>query len=166
MKAKAEAEQMNKKAEAWKEYADAAKIDMILDAMPHIAAEVSAPLSHCRKMTMVSSGNGQVGVAKITDEVIQVMERLPVAVKNMTGVDVSKVRAKSKSPFLICYRKFMNDKENKQLQLIVYVSNVRLNLNCFFLSTVPGAGYIVYCLMKTTLQIFAFLVATRFTVPD
>lgn len=90
VKAKAEAEQMNKKAEAWKEYADAAKIDMILDALPHIAAEVSAPLSHCRKMTMVSSGNGQVGVSKITDEVIQVMERMPVAVKNMTGVDISK----------------------------------------------------------------------------
>ena len=35
-KAKAEAEQMNKKAEAWKEYEGAAKMDMMLDVLPKV----------------------------------------------------------------------------------------------------------------------------------
>ena len=44
-KAKAEAEQMAKKADAWNEYEQAAKIDMVLQALPQIAAEVSAPIA-------------------------------------------------------------------------------------------------------------------------
>jgi len=35
-KAKAEAEQMAKKAEAWKEYQDAAIIDMVLQSLPKV----------------------------------------------------------------------------------------------------------------------------------
>lgn len=35
-KAKAEAEQMAKKAEAWKEYKDAAMVDMLLEALPKV----------------------------------------------------------------------------------------------------------------------------------
>jgi len=37
-KAKAESEQMTKKAEAWKEYQDAAKIEMILDVLPRVSS--------------------------------------------------------------------------------------------------------------------------------
>jgi len=35
-KAKAEAEQMEKKANAWKEYQEAAMIDMMLDVLPKV----------------------------------------------------------------------------------------------------------------------------------
>jgi len=35
-KAKAESEQMCKKADAWKEYEDAAKIEMMLDIIPKV----------------------------------------------------------------------------------------------------------------------------------
>ena len=35
-KAKAEAEQMMKKADAWKEYQDAAMTDMVLDMLPKV----------------------------------------------------------------------------------------------------------------------------------
>ena len=35
-KAKAEAEQMAKKADAWKEYREAAMVDMVLDTMPKV----------------------------------------------------------------------------------------------------------------------------------
>ena len=35
-KAKAEAEQMLKKAEAWKEYKDAAIVDMVLEMLPKV----------------------------------------------------------------------------------------------------------------------------------
>lgn len=89
-KAKAESEQMCKKADAWKEYEDAAKIEMMLDIIPKVAAEVAAPLSHTKKMTMVSAGSSQVGVNKITTEVLQVVERLPKMVESVTGVDIAK----------------------------------------------------------------------------
>ena len=35
-KAKAEAEQMAKKAEAWKDYQDAAMVDMVLEMLPKV----------------------------------------------------------------------------------------------------------------------------------
>jgi len=90
-KARAEAEQMAKKADAWKEYQDAAIVDMILDSMPQIAAEVAAPLAQCKKVTLVSSGKGDVGAAKLTGEVFDIIERMPKMVESMTGVDLSKI---------------------------------------------------------------------------
>lgn len=90
-KAKAEAEQMAKKAEAWKEYKDAAMIDMFLDVLPRMAAEVAAPLSQAKKVTMVSTGNGEVGAAKLTGEVLDIVNKVPELVKSMTGVDIAKV---------------------------------------------------------------------------
>lgn len=90
-KAKAEAEQMAKKAEAWKEYKDAAMIDMFLDVLPRVAAEVAAPLSQAKKVTMVSTGNGEVGAAKLTGEVLDIVNKVPELVKSMTGVDIAKV---------------------------------------------------------------------------
>ena len=56
-----------------------------------IAAEISAPLSQAKKVTMVSSGKGDVGAAKLTGEVLDVVEKMPLLVQNMTGVDISKV---------------------------------------------------------------------------
>ena len=57
-----------------------------------IAAEVAAPLSQAKKVTMVSTGKGDVGAAKLTGEVLDVVEKMPLLVQNMTGVDISKVR--------------------------------------------------------------------------
>lgn len=93
-KAQAEAEQMAKKAEAWKEYKDAAMIDMFLEVIPKVAAEVAAPLSQAKKVTMVSTGSGNVGAAKLTGEVLDIVAQVPMLVKSLTGVDVAKsVRA-------------------------------------------------------------------------
>ncbi|KAF5284378.1 hypothetical protein FQR65_LT13565 [Abscondita terminalis] len=89
-KAKAEAEQMSKKAEAWKEYREAAMIDMFLDVLPKVAAEVAAPLSQAKKITMVSSGQSDIGAAKLTSEVLSIVTKVPDLVKNMTGVDILK----------------------------------------------------------------------------
>lgn len=90
-KAKAEAEQMAKKAEAWKDYKEAAMIDMFLDILPKVAAEVAAPLSQAKKITMVSSGQGDIGAAKLTGEVLNIVTKVPELVKTMTGVDIVKV---------------------------------------------------------------------------
>jgi len=88
-KATAEAEQMIKKADAWKEYQEAAMVDMVLQTLPKVAAEIAAPLTRAKKVTMVSSGDGDVGAAKLTGEVIDVIGKLPKMIQNLTGVDIS-----------------------------------------------------------------------------
>ncbi|CAK8679976.1 flotillin-1-like [Clavelina lepadiformis] len=89
-KATAEAEQMVKKADAWKEYQEAAMVDMVLATLPKVAAEVAAPLSNAKKVTMVTSGKGDVGAAKLTGEVLDVVAKLPLMVENLTGINISK----------------------------------------------------------------------------
>ncbi|XP_055487115.1 flotillin-1-like [Leucoraja erinacea] len=88
-KAIAEAEQMIKKAEAFKEYKDAAMVDMILAKLPEVAAEISQPFSKVKKITMVSSGTGEVGAAKMSGEILDIMTRLPDTIERLTGVNIS-----------------------------------------------------------------------------
>jgi flotillin len=89
-KAKAEAEQMAMKAAAWKQYENAAVVDMVLDMLPKLAAEIAAPLSQANKVTMVSMGKGDVGASKLTGEVLEILERLPKVVEGVTGVNITK----------------------------------------------------------------------------
>jgi len=56
-----------------------------------VAAEVAAPLAQTKKVTMVSMGKGDVGAAKLTTEVLNVVERIPNVVEGLTGVTVTKV---------------------------------------------------------------------------
>merc|ERR1712080_246513 len=67
MKAKAESEQMARKADAWGEYREAALVDMMLKVLPGVAAEVSQPLSQMDKITMVSTGDGPIGASKLQE---------------------------------------------------------------------------------------------------
>lgn len=60
---------------------------------PKIAAEVAAPLSQAKKITMVSTGGGEIGAAKLTEEVLSIVNKVPDLVKSITGVDISRVRA-------------------------------------------------------------------------
>ncbi|XP_014670272.1 PREDICTED: flotillin-1-like [Priapulus caudatus] len=90
-KAKAEAEQMAKKADAWLEYKEAAMVDMVLDILPEIIANVTKPLKKTNRIVMVSSGNSDVGASKLTGEVINIVNQLPTIAKSMTGLDVSSI---------------------------------------------------------------------------
>ncbi|XP_076455396.1 flotillin-1-like isoform X1 [Babylonia areolata] len=96
-KARAEAEQMAKKADAWKDYQDAAMVDMVLETLPKVAAEIAQPLTNTRKITMVSSGKGDVGAHKLTGEVMSIMEKLPTVVENLTGINISKAVLKRRN---------------------------------------------------------------------
>jgi len=58
--------------------------------LPKIAAEVAAPLTKANKITMISDGNGEIGAAKITDEVINIVKTIPKVVTAMTGVEILK----------------------------------------------------------------------------
>jgi flotillin len=99
---------MAKKADAWKEYKEAAMLDMILEALPKIAAEVAAPLSQAKKITMIADGSGEIGAAKLTAEVLAIIASVPQAVKNMTGVDITATLARggmgaSRVRIFFCY---------------------------------------------------------------
>lgn len=59
-----------------------------------MAAEVAAPLSQTKKITMVSSGQGDIGAAKLTGEVLSIVSKVPEVVKNLTGVDIMKVKGR------------------------------------------------------------------------
>lgn len=96
-KARAEAEQMAKKADAWKDYQDAAMVDMVLETLPKVAAEIAQPLTNTKKITMVSSGKGDVGAHKLTGEVMSIMEKLPNVVENLTGINISKAVLKRRN---------------------------------------------------------------------
>lgn len=87
IKAKAEAEVMAMKADAWKEYKKAAKVQMWMEALPSIAAEVAAPLSQTNKITMIgfTDQNESLGPARLTNEVLNIMEKIPESVTAMTG---------------------------------------------------------------------------------
>ncbi|XP_068249630.1 flotillin-1 isoform X4 [Palaemon carinicauda] len=112
-KAKAEALIMQQKAEAMKEYKEAAMLEMYLATMPKVAAEVAAPLSQTKKLTMVSTGQSEVGAAKLTGEVMDIISKVPHMVKNMTGVDVTKgltlVTKRAKRPRSLTMRRVDED---------------------------------------------------------
>uniref|UniRef100_A0A3P9NPR5 Flotillin n=1 Tax=Poecilia reticulata TaxID=8081 RepID=A0A3P9NPR5_POERE len=101
-KGRAEAEQMAKKAEAFREYKDGAMVDMLLEKLPLMAEEISRPLCEANKVTMVSSGGGDVGAAKLSGEVLEIMTRLPEAVEKLTGVNISQVAHSPGSFFFFC----------------------------------------------------------------
>merc|ERR1712083_1104060 len=85
---RAEAEQMRMKAAAYAQYGDAAVMSLVLEALPQIAAEVSAPLSKTGEIVLIG-GNDKVG-----QEVNKLLGTLPPAVQALTGVDVSGVLQK------------------------------------------------------------------------
>lgn len=68
---------------------DKAKGLILLDLQ--VAAEIAAPLSQAKKITMVSTGTGEVGAAKLANEVLDIVNKMPQLVKSMTGVDITKV---------------------------------------------------------------------------
>lgn len=58
--------------------------------MFQMAAEVATPISKTKKITMVTA-NGETGAAKLSGEVLEIMNKVPDLVKTLTGIDVAKV---------------------------------------------------------------------------
>merc|ERR1711922_30880 len=85
---RAEAEQMRMKASAYKQYGDAAILSMVLEALPQIAAEVSAPLAKTDEIVLIG------GADRTTQEVNKLVGTLPPAVQALTGVDLTGVLGK------------------------------------------------------------------------
>ncbi|XP_018019934.1 flotillin-2 isoform X2 [Hyalella azteca] len=81
----AEADRLRMKAQAYKQYGDAAVMAMVLESLPQIAAEISAPLAKTDEILMIGSNDC------ITNGVTKLVSELPPTVQALTGVDISKV---------------------------------------------------------------------------
>jgi len=88
----AEAEAMMKKAEAFKQYNEAAVIQMMIDRLPEIAKNVADPLSRTEKIVVIDQGGGsQGGASKVSSYVTDIMAQLPETVEALTGVNLIEV---------------------------------------------------------------------------
>lgn len=91
-KALAEAEGMEKKAEAYAKYNNAAITEMIINALPEIAASIAQPLSQIDKISIIGGpGSDGNGVSSVADNVPAVMAKLFETVQLTTGVDLKEI---------------------------------------------------------------------------
>ncbi|MDF2519995.1 MAG: band 7 protein [Clostridia bacterium] len=98
-KGMAEAEAMMKKAEAFKQYNDAAVSQMIIEKLPELAKAIAEPLSKTEKIVIVDSGSGEgKGAAKVSGYVTDILSTLPETVNALTGVNLMDIFNKSMKP--------------------------------------------------------------------
>jgi flotillin len=89
---KATAEAMRMKAESFKQYNEAAVVEMIIRILPEIAGKISEPLAKTEKMVIINSGNGPGGGAsKLTGDVTQIVAQLPPVIESLTGIKFEKL---------------------------------------------------------------------------
>ncbi len=96
-KGEAEAKAMNVKAEAYKEYNQAAVVDKLITGMPDIVKALAAPLANVDKITVVSTGNGgSAGLNKITGDMTAMAAQIPALFETLSGMQMSELLSKVK----------------------------------------------------------------------
>src|SRR5215472_14232981 len=89
---KATAEAMRMKAESFKQYNEAAVIEMIVRVLPEVVGKISEPLAKTEKMVIINNGNGVGGGAsKLTGDVTQIVAQLPPVIESLTGIKFEKL---------------------------------------------------------------------------
>jgi flotillin len=88
----AEAMAMEKKAEAWRKYNEAAVLQILAPILPEIARAIAEPLTKIDRITLVNTGgNGEVGVSRMTSEVARVISQVPPVIESLTGMKVDQL---------------------------------------------------------------------------
>ncbi|HEY3861959.1 MAG TPA: SPFH domain-containing protein [Verrucomicrobiae bacterium] len=87
----ATAEAMKLKAESFKQYNEAAVVEMIVRILPELAGKISEPLAKTEKMVIVNTGNSPGGASKVTGEVAQIISQLPPVIEGLTGLSFEKL---------------------------------------------------------------------------
>lgn len=87
----AEAEAMEKKAEAMKKYGQAAMMEMIVKALPEMAAAIAKPLESIDKVTIIDGGSGENGVSNMGSYVPGVLAKTIETIKETTGLDITEI---------------------------------------------------------------------------
>ncbi len=87
----ATAEAMKLKAESFKQYNQAAVIEMLVRILPEIAGKISEPLSKTEKIVIINSGGGGGGASKVTGDVTEILSQLPPVIESLTGIKFEKL---------------------------------------------------------------------------
>jgi flotillin len=90
----AEAEGLQKKAEAWKNFNEAAVINMVVEKMPELAQAFATQLAGIDKINIIEMGNGSGGsngVSKVMGTVGGGMTAMLAMLKDQFGVDVARM---------------------------------------------------------------------------
>jgi flotillin len=88
----ATASAMKLKAESFKQYNEAAVIEMIMRILPELAGRISEPLSKTEKIVIINSGSGAGGGAsKLTGDVTEILSQLPPVIESLTGIKFEKL---------------------------------------------------------------------------
>ena len=89
LKGTAEAEAMARKADSFKQYNQAAVLELLIRNLPEIAEAVTGPLSKTDRITMVSTGgDGGTGASKLTADVAKIIAEMPSVVESLSGIDL------------------------------------------------------------------------------
>ena len=83
----AEAEAIEKRAEAQKKMGEASIIEMYFQALPQVVANAAAPLTNVDKITMYGEGNS----AKLAGDVMKTADQIMSAVEEATGLNVQQI---------------------------------------------------------------------------
>jgi flotillin len=87
----AEAEATLKKAEAWKQYTQAAIIQQVIDALPAIAGAIAQPLSKTDRIVMINSSGNGAGASKLTEDITNIIAQTPATIEALTGIDLTEM---------------------------------------------------------------------------
>jgi flotillin len=82
---------MRVKAESFKQYNEAAVVEMIIRILPEVAGKISEPLARTEKMVIINSGGVGGGASKLTGDVTQIVAQLPPVVESLTGIKFEKL---------------------------------------------------------------------------
>ncbi len=84
----AEAEALERKADAMQKYGRAAMMEMIVKALPEMAASIAKPLESIDKVTIIDGGTGKSGVDTMGGFVPSVLARTIETMREVTGLDL------------------------------------------------------------------------------
>ena len=87
----ATAEAMKLKADSFKQYNEAAVIEMIMRILPEVAGKISEPLAKTEKIVIINSGGPGGGASKMTADVTQIISQLPPVIESLTGIKFEKL---------------------------------------------------------------------------
>ncbi|MFD1774864.1 flotillin domain-containing protein [Paenibacillus rhizophilus] len=73
----AEAGALEKKAEAYKQFTQAALTVEFLKVLPELAEKIASPLTKVDKITVISQDGASSGVNKITGDIAKIMAQIP-----------------------------------------------------------------------------------------
>ena len=94
-KGEAEAKAMNVRAEAYKEWNQAAVVDRLITGLPEVVKALASPLSKIDKITIVSTGDGDAaGLNKITNDMAKIAAQIPVLFETLSGMKMSDLLSK------------------------------------------------------------------------